>query len=289
MGHNTNVYRIDNETTDDYLDMLNEGKKGKRRSQKQSAQQNNRRNKHHKLDTSSESIKTQHDIGVKKTITKHDIIQLTPKTERQKDFLESYLSNCQLILQSGFAGTGKTTYSIYQALLTVLDPETPQNKIIIIKSPESTNDIGHLPGTIEEKQYAYEEPYSQIFSTILKFNNPYPILKELGIVEFRLTSFLRGLTLDGAVIILDEFQNTDTSEIRTVLTRMGTNSRMVLCGDAKQDDIERKRRKSSFNYINKLFALMPYGVTQTIKYEKDDCLRHDIIKFILEADSQIED
>jgi predicted ribonuclease YlaK len=240
-----------------------------------------------KFDTRNESDDNARTLGLSGRITKHDIFDLPPANARQSEFLELYHSDVPLIVQSGFPGTGKTTIALHTALTSLVRGEC--EKIIIVKPPVAIDSIGHLPGTIEEKGAPFEEVYQEQLKKMTQFNDPYQILKQRGQIEFRLSSFLRSLTFDDAVIIVDEYQNCDRESLRTILTRTGVNSRVILCGDGRQDDLMRMRRKSGFSYINQLLMNMQtrnYGV---VNYRIDDCLRNEVIKDILQADLAIEE
>ena len=243
-----------------------------------------------KFDTSGENDHEKiRSIGNRKKFHPHDLISISPLTENQKEFFYAYNSNVPMILQSGCAGTGKTFLALYSALHQVFDPSTPYEKVCIFRSAVDSRKIGFLPGSEDDKGSAYETPYQQIAADVMKFNNPYPMLKSLGYLEFHLTSHKRGTTFDNTIFLLDEIQNFDSGELMTILTRCGENSRIILCGDSKQNDLERYREKSSFGYLQKLINNMPYDSTAIIKYTVDDVVRSGLVKDILIADSGIVD
>lgn len=241
------------------------------------------------FDTSAESKEDQKRWGKDKTLTRHDLVPLTPLTEPQEDFLHAYASNTPLIIQQGSAGTGKTYYTLSKALEDIVNPNIPQSKIIIIRSAVSSRDVGFLKGTLEEKQAVYENVYRSAFSKLTKFNDPYDNLKAIGCVEFRLSSFVRGETFDDAIIIVDEFQNTDREEIFGILTRMGETSRMILCGDGRQDDLKRKKQRSAFSYLERLAEKLGQEKCAVINYRPEHCLRHGLVRDIMLADEEIAD
>lgn len=175
--------------------------------------------------------------NIKKKFSKHDIKHVKPMTQNQLLAFQEWGQGQHLVLKN-YAGTGKSFIALYLALQTVLDPNTEQDKIIIVRSAVQTRSQGFLPGTLEEKMTVYEAPYRQICDKLFTWKNSYDNLKEIGLIQFESTSFLRGTTFDNAVIIVDEAQNLDNqSEGETVITRMGENSRIIICGDTRQNDI----------------------------------------------------
>jgi phosphate starvation-inducible protein PhoH len=143
----------------------------------------------------------------------------------------------------GTAGTGKTFCSMYLALKSIVDNKnnTGPNKIIIIRSVVSSRDVGFLPGTLKEKLSVYEAPYKAIFSELLGRGDAWEIMKTNGVVDFVSTSYLRGTSINDSFIIMDEFQNCNLSELDTIMTRVGKNSRMIFCGDLEQTDLLKSR------------------------------------------------
>lgn len=237
-----------------------------------------------KFETTEGNIR---ELGNRKKFHPKDLTSFQPKSKKQEQYLNSYYTQIPLILQSGAAGTGKSTIALYSGLSEVLDEGTEYKKIILIRSAVETRSIGFLPGDLEEKMEPYERPYKDIVNQILPYANSYNNLKALGYLEFMLSTHIRGLTFDNAVIIVDEIQNMDQPEILSVLTRIGINSRMVLCGDSKQDDLFRQRFKSGFSYLKELFEGIDIEYRDVVEYGIDDILRSDLVKQILIADSRI--
>lgn len=167
--------------------------------------------------------------------------QIQPITECQKDVIESFEEGQNLVLM-GTAGTGKTFLSLYLALNQIIKGKGERpSKIMIIRSIVSSRDIGFLPGTIKEKMAVYEEPYRGIFSELFGRGDAYEVLKNKGIVEFCSTSYLRGTTLNNTFVILDEFQNCNFGELDTVISRLGKNSKILICGDIMQTDLNKSK------------------------------------------------
>src|SRR6056300_1728522 len=162
-----------------------------------------------------------------------DLQQIEPLTANQ---LKAFESNKHLVLH-GVAGTGKTFISCYLAFDDMIKQE--YNKLVIIRSAVSTRDIVFLPGTEKEKASVYEEPYKDICVELFSRGDAYQILKTKGLVHFMTTSFIRGVTLRDAVIIIDECQNMSFHELDSIITRVGTNCRIIFCGDFRQADLHK--------------------------------------------------
>lgn len=237
------------------------------------------------LAVESDPIKV-HELGKKKRFHPHDLVSLRPQNPRQEQFLIDYYSQVPMILQYGAAGTGKTTMAMYAALSEVFDASTPYTQLHIIRSAVSCRDQGFLPGDLEEKSAPFEEPYDKAADDLLKYNNPYNNLKALGYITFRTTANLRGLNFEDAVVFIDEVQNFEREELLTVLTRGSHNTRILISGDSKQDDLRgRKGQVSGFGYLLELMDNMNQEMVSKVEYSIDDCLRSPLVKEILKADS----
>lgn len=242
--------------------------------------------KHNKFDTSQETPENISYLA-KKKFTTHDLVTIHPKNPRQQQFFDEVQKDTPMISLEGHAGTGKSFCALYAALHEVFDPDTEYQHVVIIRSAVESRKIGYLPGSEEEKAAAYEKPYKQVIGELIRFKTAYDNLKALGYLSFELTSHLRGVTYNNTIIILDESQNLDASELRTVITRLGTNSKIFLCGDSKQNDLERYREKSGLKYLNDVMKMMPYGSTATINFKLDDIVRSGLVREFLIADSKV--
>lgn len=223
-----------------------------------------------------------------KKFTIHDMKSIQPMTRTQERLFQLWNNNNLSI--DGSAGTGKTFCATYLALKDILGEIENRkcDKIIFIRSAVASRDIGFLPGTEEEKMEVYETPYIQIFDFLFKKKNQYKFMKEAGIVEFHSSGFLRGQTFDNAIIIVDEAQSMNYHEISTIMTRVGTNSKMVIIGDTKQNDlIYKKNDISGFGKYLKVASMIPSmrQVTFTIA----DVVRSGFVKEFLVADEMYDD
>lgn len=219
-----------------------------------------------------------------KVIHYQDIKELEPLTDTQKDFFESYDDeSIDAFVLFGSAGTGKTFIACYKAILDVLDPENEiYDKIIIIRSAVQGRDMGFLPGTTEEKMQAFEAPYESIFADLTGKKYAYEKLKDMGKIEFMSSSFIRGITFHNAIVIVDEIQNFNFQELSTICTRIGMDSRLILCGDGKQDDlIYRKNDKSGFQQLLEVSRKMPEF--RNFRFTSDDIVRSGFVKSFIMA------
>lgn len=177
----------------------------------------------------------------KKSNTGLRLDTVTPLTKNQTAFFDIY-DDYQVISLIGSAGTGKTFLALYKALEEI-EYDDSYTDVTIIRSAVSSRNIGFLPGTKEEKMEAYEGPYMTSLSKLYNRGDAYGILKQKGQINFIPSSFLRGETFDNKIIIVDEAQNLSYTELYTIITRIGQNCKMIICGDYKQDDLTSERYK----------------------------------------------
>lgn len=211
---------------------------------------------------------------------------IQPITDNQVRTFQAYDRGDNLFLH-GCAGTGKTFVSIYLALKEIEAGRSRRKKLVIIRSAQSSKDIGFLPGDEKRKLEVYEAPYRAICAELYHRDDAYEILKQKGIVEFHSTSFLRGTTIDDAIIVIDECQNTRYTELRTVLTRTGDHSRVILCGDTKQDDLTSERYKEASGLSDMMRVFNRMGDMTSIQFEIDDIVRSGFVRDFIIAENQL--
>jgi phosphate starvation-inducible PhoH-like protein len=209
-----------------------------------------------------------------------------PITDNQVRTFHAYDKGDNIFLH-GCAGTGKTFISMYLALKEIQEKHSRRRKLVIIRTAQASKDIGFLPGTEKQKLEVYEAAYRAICAELFHRDDAYDILKQKGIIEFHSTSFLRGTTIDDAVILVDEAQNQRYVELRTVLTRTGDHSRVVLCGDTKQDDLtsERFKESSGLRDMMRVFGYM--GCMSTVEFGIDDIVRSGFVRDFIIAENQL--
>jgi phosphate starvation-inducible PhoH-like protein len=206
----------------------------------------------------------------------HDLRAIKPLTTKQASLIESYFTGNHLVA-SGSAGTGKSFLALWLALTSVLTKDSPEDHIIIVRSAVASRDIGFLPGTAEEKLEPFEVPYKDIMHDLLGRATSYDDLKDAGKVKFIPTSFVRGSTWDNAVVIIDEAQNLTMHELNSVITRVGENTRVIVCGDYNQNDLVNKRYETSGfkDFLRVADAMHDFDV---VNFTKDDIVRSEFVK-----------
>lgn len=214
-------------------------------------------------------------------ITDKDLVNIKPITENQKRAAESWKQGKHLFLY-GVAGTGKTFLSLNLALKEVLNDKTDQQRVYIVRSLLPTRDIGFLPGDEEDKAFLYQMPYQNMVRFMFQaptenaFERLYVDLRNQGTIEFLSTSFLRGITIDNGIIIVDECQNLNFHELDTIITRVGQNSRIIFCGDFQQTDLNKtSERNGIYDFQRILFEM---GEFENIEFDLGDIVRSGFLR-----------
>lgn len=201
--------------------------------------------------------------------------EFSPLTESQKEVFRNFDNDEHLVLH-GLAGTGKSFISLYLALRQVLTGSSDFNKIVIVRSVVPTREVGFLPGSVKEKIKVYEQPYETICTELFGRADAYNILKTKNYVEFMSTSFIRGITLDNCIVIVDEVQNMLFGELDSVITRIGKNSKLILCGDFRQSDLQKDIDRKGLLDILKILKAMDYF--KYVEFSEKDIVRSDFVK-----------
>jgi len=217
----------------------------------------------------------------KKPINADMLRDIEPLTENQQRLFEGYEKGKNIIAY-GAAGTGKTFITLFNALNEVLDTTTPYEKIYIVRSLVSTREIGFLPGDHEDKSFLYQIPYKNMVKYMFEmpsdadFEMLYGNLKAQETISFWSTSFIRGTTFDKAIIIVDEFQNLNFHELDSIMTRVGTNTKIMFCGDATQTDLIKQNERNGIIDFMRVLRLM--SSVDIIEFGVDDIVRSGLVK-----------
>lgn len=209
---------------------------------------------------------------------------IEPLTETQEKLWEEYAKG-QNIYAYGCAGTGKTFCLVYNALKEVLSEDSPYEKVYLVRSLVATREIGFLPGTHDDKSFLYQIPYKNMvkhmFSmyTDKEFDTLYDDLQRQETISFWSTSFLRGTTLDNAIVIVDEFQNLNFHELDSIITRVGENSKIMFAGDATQTDLQKVAERTGILDFMQILEGMPE--MSKIEFNIEDIVRSGLVRSYL--------
>ena len=202
---------------------------------------------------------------------------ITPRTENQLHLVKSYREN-DMVFAVGPAGSGKTYTAIALAVRALKNKEV--KKLILCRpAVEAGEKLGFLPGDMKEKI----DPYLQPLYDALEDMIPPQKLKEymeLGIIQIAPLAFMRGRTLNDAVVILDEAQNTTIPQLKMFLTRMGMNTKMIVTGDLTQIDLPSSVRSGLSHAMHLLRGIKRIGI---VELNKKDIVRHKLVTRIVEA------
>lgn len=200
-----------------------------------------------------------------------------PLTENQARFFEMYRGGGYFIGLFGSPGVGKTFLAMYRAIEEVLAKDNPFKQLVVVRSLVQLREIGHLPGNLEEKQEIYELPYKEICGTLFGRPDAWDRLKEQGHARFISTTAIRGISIDDSIIIVDEIQNCNWSEINTIVSRVGHRSKIIFCGDFKQTDlIKSNKDTSAFHDFRKVATSM--SAFQEVYFTPEDIVRSSLVK-----------
>ena len=212
----------------------------------------------------------------KKPIDSSYMTDIKPLTENQELFFKDW-SEDKNIFAYGCAGTGKTFIALYLALKDVLSDFTPYDKVYIVRSLVATREIGFLPGDHEDKSDIYQIPYKNMVQAMFEmpddasFEMLYENLKHQETISFWSTSFLRGTTLDNAIVIVDECQNLNFHELDSIITRVGQDSKIVFCGDVNQSDLQRTNERNGILDFQRIlegmeeFSMVEFGISDIVR------------------------
>jgi phosphate starvation-inducible PhoH-like protein len=202
---------------------------------------------------------------------------IRPKTEGQKRYLEA-ISSHDLTFCLGPAGTGKT-YLAVAAAASILKQGKAKRIVLARPAVEAGERLGFLPGDLQAKVNPYLRPLFDALHDMMDFEQVKRFMVN-DVIEVVPLAFMRGRTLNDAVIILDEAQNTTTSQMLMFLTRLGHDSKMIVTGDATQLDLPDGTRSGLVDARDKLKGVK--GIAM-VELAKEDIVRHRLVQSIVEA------
>jgi phosphate starvation-inducible protein PhoH len=200
---------------------------------------------------------------------------ITALNDRQAKVLRS---NKNLVL-TGYAGTGKTFLTSYIAYQDMFAGN--YDRLIYMRSAVPTRNTGFLPGTQEEKVAIYEAPYIDIASELFGRGDAYDILKKKGLVHFTSTSYVRGINLRNAVIVVDETQNMTYHELDSIITRLNDNCKIMFCGDIRQADLYKNGLEDFYSVLKNMDEF------DFVDFKKEDIVRSDLVRNYIIKKEQI--
>lgn len=242
-----------------------------------------------KNNTQLQSVQNSHaqiTITNKLRIRLDELKVVEPLTNNQRRFFELY-EDSKIMLLHGVAGTGKSYIALYKALEEVLDKSNPLQQVVIVRSAVPSREIGHLPGDEKEKTEVYKVPYIDICDNLFNRSDAFQRLQEQNVIQFMITSFVRGITLDDSVIIVDEAQNMTDMELNSIITRVGERSKIIFCGDFRQTDLYKKTDMSGLKKFMVIADMMPS--VKTLEFGVNDIVRSDIVKEYILARMEYEE
>ncbi len=220
----------------------------------------------------------------KKPINGDHLLKIEPLTPSQEKVFEHWNNDKNLFLY-GAAGTGKTFVALYLALQEILKENSIYEKVYVVRSLVATREIGFLPGDHEDKSSLYQIPYKNMVKYMFEmpddasFDMLYGNLKNQGTISFWSTSFIRGTTLDKAIIIVDECQNLNFHELDSIITRVGEDCKIMFCGDVNQTDLQRTNEKNGvLNFMSILQTMEEFGM---VEFGIEDIVRSGLIRSYL--------
>ena len=220
----------------------------------------------------------------KKPLNSDILTDIEPLTDNQRIFFEEYAKDKNMF-GYGCAGTGKTFIALYLALKDVLSEETPYEKVYIVRSLVSTREIGFLPGDHEDKSSLYQIPYKNMVKYMFEmasdqeFDQLYYNLKAQETISFWSTSFIRGTTLDNAIILIDEMQNLNFHELDSIITRVGQDSKIIFCGDVRQSDLVKTHERNGIIDFMRIIETMDEFAT--VEFQLEDIVRSGLVRSYL--------
>lgn len=213
-------------------------------------------------------------------------LELKHKNEKQKKFTQAIKTN-DVIICTGPSGSGKTYLSVGMAIKLL--KEEQYKKIVLIKSVTTlkTEEIGFIKGSIQDKMEPFMYSFINNFEKLIGKENT-SNLRENGYIETLPIAYLRGINIDNSIILVDEVQNISHDNLKTILTRLGENSKIILLGDTEQVDIKYKKESSLIKLVEKIKKVPSESVSLT-EFNEEDIVRHKLTSYFINLFKEEED
>ena len=237
------------------------------------------------------AVKQRGKVKKRQPINTDRMVKVEPLTENQKKIFKAWDEGKHIFIY-GAAGTGKTFCALYKGLYDCLKSTPSYDQVYLVRSLVATREIGFLPGDHEDKSSLYQIPYKNMVKYMFEAANDsdfemlYGSLKAQETIKFWSTSFLRGVTLDNSVIIIDEMQNLNFHELDSIITRVGENTRIVFCGDAMQTDLRNNNERNGIHDFMRILEMMPDDFAM-VEMGIDDICRSGLVRNYLVAKNHV--
>lgn len=202
-----------------------------------------------------------------------------PKNNSQKEFL-NIIDEKEIVICSGPAGVGKSMISILKALDLLKNPNNEFYQIILCTpAVEADEKLGYLKGSLEEKMEPYLYSSIYLFEKVLGKSRVKSLLEREYLKVIPL-AFMRGINIDNAIVIAEEFQNATPRQVKTLLTRIGTDSKFIISGDLEQSDRYKDVKETGlYDALQRLTGIEEIGI---YKFSEEDIVRNKVITKILD-------
>jgi len=227
-------------------------------------------------DNNNNQEKQQHNTNCLKIKIDH-LKTFQPLTENQRKFFEAYEKGDCFIGLLGSAGSGKSFVAMYKAIEEALDKGNPFTQVVIVRSAVQVREQGFVPGSLEEKMSMYELPYVGICETLFGRSDAWTRLKEQKKISFLSTTAIRGISIENAVVIVDEATNCSWQELAAVISRVGNCSKIIFVGDLNQNDLIKSKYDVS-GLAKFLSVARTMDEFTEITFTSNDIIRSKLVK-----------
>lgn len=215
-----------------------------------------------------------------KSRQKKNKVDIKPKGKNQEDYmLKLFDDNLDIVFGIGPAGSGKTMLAVLYAIKCFKEKKTVDRIVVTRPVTSADEDLGYLPGTLEEKMSPWVMPIMSIFQEYFTKEQIDGMLEE-GVIEIAPLAYMRGRSFENSFIIFDEAQNATRDQMKMALTRIGEGTRMVVTGDLNQNDL--KNQKNGLLDFVERYDKMGSTMIGKTKFSQNDIVRKPVVKEVLQ-------